>query len=135
MSQAAPSTPSAAPEWFERRVRRGLAALTALRLDGHPPADVIEATAKVWVQALWPGRAWDEALDAARIGEAFRLLALHETRWPTPAHFLRSLPARPAQRALPEPAISAEQREQVRAMLSEFAQRIRSGDRHARRPN
>jgi len=134
MSAAAPA-PSAAADWFERRIRRGLAALTALRLDGHPPADVIEATAKVWVQALWPGRAWDEALDAARIGEAFRLLALHETRWPTPAHFLRSLPARPAQRALPEPAISAEQREQVRAMLSEFAQRIRSGDRHARRPN
>lgn len=133
MSAAAPSS---APDWFERRVRRGLAALTALRLDGHPPADVIEATAKVWVQALWPGRAWDEALDAARIGEAFRLLALHETRWPTPAHFLRVLPARPVQRALPEPEPSAEQRAQVRTMLAEFAQRIRvGGDRHARRPH
>lgn len=104
--------------WFDRRIRRGLAALMTLRMEAHPPADTVEATAKVWAQALWPGRAWDEALDAARIGEAFRQITLHETHWPTPAVFLRYLPERAPQAALPPPASTAEDKARARAILA-----------------
>lgn len=121
----------AAAPWFERRIRRGLAALMTLRMEGHPPADTVEATAKVWAMALWPGRAWDEALDAERIGEAFRQIALHETRWPTPAVFLRHLPAREPQKSLPPPKPTDEEKERARAILAEAARLLRG--KHARR--
>ena len=112
---------SAAPApWFVRRIRRGLAALVALRLDGHPAADMVEATAQVWVQALWPTRAWAQDLDNARIGEAFRQITLHETRWPAPAVFLRYLPAREALPALPAPAMTAEQKAANKARLAKM---------------
>lgn len=111
--------------WFERRIRRGLAALMTLRMDGHPPADTVEATAKVWSQALWPGRAWDESLDAERIGETFRQIALHETRWPTPAVFLRHLPARAPQKSLPPPPATEEERARARAILAGLAKKLR----------
>ncbi|TCS69746.1 hypothetical protein EDC61_11946 [Sulfuritortus calidifontis] len=118
---------AAQPEpWFERRIKRGLAALMALRMEGHPPADTVEATAKVWVQALWPGRAWVEALDADRIGEAFRQITLHETRWPTPAVFLRYLPARMPQKSLPPPAQTAEEKERARAILAGIMEALKS---------
>ncbi len=121
----------AAAPWFERRIRRGLAALMTLRMEGHPPADTAEATAKVWAMALWPGRAWDEALDAERIGEAFRQITLHETRWPTPAVFLRHLPARAPQKSLPPPKPAAEEKERARAILAEAVRVLRG--KHARR--
>lgn len=110
---------SETPEaWFERRIRRGLAWLMTLRMEAHPPADTVEATAKVWALALWPGRAWCEQLDSERIGEAFRQITLHETRWPTPAVFLRHLPARAPQKSLPPPKQTAEEREKARAILA-----------------
>lgn len=119
-----------APEpWFERRIRRGLAALMTLRMDGHPPADTVEATAKVWAQALWPGRAWDDALDAARIGEAFRRIALHETRWPAPAVFLRHLPARAPQAALPPLKPDPEQVRAIRERLAALKHKLTEGHR------
>lgn len=123
--------------WFEKRIRRGLAALVTLRLDSHPPADTVEATAKVWGQSLWPGRDWDETRDAARIGEAFRQIALHETRWPAPATFLRHLPARAPQASLPAPAATAEDKARARSILSGIQDMLtRKGVLHAapRRP-
>lgn len=108
-----------AEAWFERRIRRGLAALITLRMEGHPPADTVDATAKVWVQALWSDRLWDERLDDPRIGEAFRSIVVHETRWPTPAAFLRHLPARPEPPRLEPPKPTPEQREQIRALLQQ----------------
>ncbi len=111
--------------WFEKRIRRGLAALMTLRMEAHPPADTVEATAKVWAQALWPGRAWSEELDGGRIGEAFRRVALHETRWPTPAVFLRYLPARPEPVRLPPPPPTAAQRERALAILAGIAESLK----------
>lgn len=112
-------------EWFERRIRRGLAALLTLRMEGHPPADTVEATAKVWAQALWPGRHWDERLDGQRIGEAFRQITLHETRWPTPAVFLRYLPARETRQSLPPPRMTDEEKARARAILAGISQMLR----------
>ena len=111
---------SAPAPWFVRRIRRGLAALVALRLDGHPAADMVEATAQVWVQALWPTRAWAQDLDNARIGEAFRQITLNETRWPAPAVFLRHLPARAPVAALPAPKLSAAEKEANKARLAKM---------------
>lgn len=106
--------------WFAKRIRRGLAALVALRLEGHPAADMVEATAQVWVQALWPGRVWEEGADMGRIGEAFRQLALQETRWPAPAVFLRYLPARAPSTALPAPKMTQEEKDRNRARLQKM---------------
>ena len=117
------SAPVPAP-WFAKRIRRGLAALVALRLDGHPAADMVEATAQVWVQALWPTRAWVQDLDNARIGEAFRQITLTETRWPAPAVFLRYLPAREALPALPAPAMTAEQKAANKARLQAMLDKL-----------
>lgn len=119
------SDQSHAPLWFERRIRRGLAALMTLRMEGHPPADTVQATALVWVQALWPGRAWDETLDAQRIGEAFRLIALYETRWPTPAVFLRYLPARAPQKRLPAPPLTDEEKQRAREVLAKIQEMLK----------
>ena len=110
--------------WFAKRIRRGLAALVALRLEGHPAADMVEATAQVWVQALWPGRVWEEAADSGRIGETFRQITLHETRWPAPAVFLRYLPAREALPALPAPAMTAEQKAANKARLQAMLDKL-----------
>ena len=122
--------------WFAKRIRRGLAALVALRLEGHPAADMVEATAQVWVQALWPGRVWEEAADSGRIGETFRQITLHETRWPAPAVFLRYLPARAPLAALPAPKLSAAEKEANKArlqkMLDELAGRFEMDNPHVR---
>lgn len=119
-------TDRAAPQpWFSRAIRRGLAALMTLRMEAHPPADTVEATAKVWVQALWPGRAWDEEIDAARIGEAWRQIALHETRWPTPAVFMRYLPSRVPHKSLPPPPMTEAERERARAILAGIGDMLR----------
>jgi hypothetical protein len=123
------------PPWFERRIKHGLAALLTLRLDGHPPADVVEATARVWALALWPGRAWIEKGDGERIGEAFRVCALRETRWPTPAVLLRYLPPRAEPPALPRPRPDPALRAQVLAQLRHVTQRLRErSERPAVRP-
>lgn len=116
-----------APEaWFSRRIRRGLAALIALRLEGHPPADVVEATAQVWVTALWPYCRWREEVDSERIGEAFRLLALSATRWPSPAEFLRRLPARRevTPPCLPPLRITEQERLEFQAYLQDALKKI-----------
>lgn len=115
-----------APEaWFERRIRRGLAALMTLRMEGHPPADTVEATAKVWAQALWHGRVWVDELDSARIGESFRQITLHETRWPSPAVFLRCLPTRPQKPSLPPPGTTPDEKARARAILAVVADMLK----------
>lgn len=114
------NAPTVPPDWFEKRIKRGLAALLTLRMEAHPGADTVEATAKVWVHALWPGRAWDEEADAPRIGEAFRQITLCETRWPTPAVFLRHLPARAPVPQLPAPKPDPDARARIRAKIAEL---------------
>lgn len=111
-------------QWFVRCIRRGLAALIALRLAGHPPADTIDATAQVWVAALWP-IGWRPD-DSARISEAFRQLALLAERWPVPAEFLRCLPPRPEPvfQPLPPPALTEEELAEHRAYLHEALKKL-----------
>lgn len=93
-----------APEWFRQSIAEGLIRLVACALPGQPPADTIALTREVWIDALWPGIAWDETVDRARIKEGFRRLCGELDRWPNPVHLRQRLPARPPPVALPRPA-------------------------------
>lgn len=118
----------AAQAWFERAIAVGLSRLAALQLPGTPPdAATAAACRSVWVDALWPGRMWVQALDEARIAEAFGLLALRVRRWPAPAEFLEALPARPEAIKLPEPAPDPQARARMQAMLAELRAKMRTG--------
>lgn len=118
---------SAMPEaWFDRAIAVGLARLAVLGLPGTPIDEPSSAACRaVWVDALWPGRAWDRAQDEPRIEAAFRRLALDVTRWPAPRQFLDALPARPEPTKLPPPKMTEEERAKARAMLAGLVQKLR----------
>ncbi|TCS70695.1 hypothetical protein EDC61_11422 [Sulfuritortus calidifontis] len=116
----------AAPGWLVAEVAEGIQRLLVLRLDGCPPADAVEAVALAWADALIVrGVAWDEALDAPRLREAFRRLAAHCTRWPAPAAIWEHMPARPEQAKLPPPKVSDEDRKRALRMLAELRDKLR----------
>jgi hypothetical protein len=117
----------AVPGWLLAEVAGGIQRLLVLRLEGCPPADAVEALALAWADALLVrGGAWDEALDAPRLREAFRRLAAHVQRWPAPADIWAHLPERPRQPELPPPPMSAAQREKVRAILQQLRHKMAS---------
>lgn len=87
--------------FVKKEVLEGLQLLFSLRLQGSPPADAIEATARGWLIALEPRTAgFEEQLDAGRIAKAFQLLAAQAVRWPPPAAMLELLPERPKPKLL-----------------------------------
>lgn len=91
-------------QWFLDEIRRGLAALAVLSLDGTPAMDVLaEATPKVWAAALWGGRAWEQERDVPRIRAAFRMIAASALRWPAPRQLAEALPTERPRAALPAP--------------------------------
>ena len=112
-----------AEAWFRRAVAEGLTRLVALSLPGTPPAETIKLTREAWIEALWEGRAWNEA-DASRIAAGFRALARRVDRWPVPRMLLEHMPSRPEPPKLPAPGPTAEQREhaqrRLRSMLNEL---------------
>lgn len=79
-------------EWLNDEIRRGLSKLLCLRLDGTPPADMIEGTAHAWLEALSFRRAWEPERDIPRIREAFTTLLRNSRRWPNIPDFDASLP-------------------------------------------
>lgn len=117
---------AAAPGWFVACVRRNLAGLVALHLDGHPSADTIDQVAQAWIAVLWPERGWCAHRDPARIAEAFRRLAAVSHRWPSPAAFLVHLPAAPQPAALPRPRAPVDRQalERLRAVRRRLALRL-----------
>lgn len=120
-----------AADWFRREISVGLARLLALGLPGAPIDEAAtKACREVWIDAMWLGRAWDERLDATRLREGFRLLAVRVERWPAPKHLLDALPARIEPLALdaPRPAVTDEQRAKLRAILAGLrdAMKVRS---------
>lgn len=102
---------AAAPDWFSDQVIEGVQMLYALSLAGCPPAETVQLTAQVWIQALWGAqRCTDPALDRERLQAAFLAVARLAERWPAPRAVLDHLPARREATALAEPAISDTQR-------------------------
>lgn len=110
------STP---PAWFDAAIADGLQRLYALSLPRTPSADVLYGTAAVWVDALWPTRAWDETRDTPRLQTSFVRLCSVAEQWPAPAMLLRYLPE--AQRTQPalERFWTAEEMEDGRRKLRE----------------
>jgi len=115
------------PIWFDRQIRRGLAALMTLRLEGHPAADTIDMTAKVWAQALYPNRQWNQKTDVARLGEAFRRLASTKERWPAPVELVRRLPPPPDLPTLPQRQWTEDERDTTMRNLARLKEEIRRG--------
>jgi hypothetical protein len=116
-----------APGWMVAEVAEGIQRLLVLRLEGCPPADAVEAVALAWVDALLARYArWDEALDAPRIRQGFRILSAQSKRWPAPAFLLEAMPPRPEPKQLPPPALSAEDRARFSAMLRDLKERFAS---------
>lgn len=111
-----------AAHWLTREIGTGLAKLLALRLDGCPSDDLIEATVSTWIEMLTFNRVWDEARDAPRIRHAFRVLGSTRTEWPAPANLVEHLPPVEKQLALPEkpinPDVAQANIERIRRMLS-----------------
>lgn len=114
-----------APEWFRRAVADGLKVLVALSLPGEPALDLMPATKRLWIHLLWnSNRAW-QAEDAARLLEAFTLLATRIDRWPAPRQLLDAVPRRKAPPALSGPRAD---RETAREYLNKMRDMLKGVD-------
>lgn len=111
-----------APDWLRVEVVSGLQRLLLLALEGGPALDSIEGVAMAWVDAcmVWP-IGWEQAADAPRLRQGFRLLAASCRRWPSPVQLREALPPRQAPPALPAPAVdaarAAEVQREIRSIL------------------
>jgi len=110
-----------APDWFRRTVADGLKVLVALSLPGEPALDLMPATKRLWIHLLWSShRVWRED-DAARLLEAFTILATRIDRWPAPRQLLDAIPRRKQPPALPakraDPAVARQYLDEIRQML------------------
>ena len=80
-------------DWINDTLRHGLVKLLSLRLNGCPPDDMVELTARTWLEAVLDGSEWDEHRDEPRMRAAFVTLAKTRDSWPAPKHFLDAIPA------------------------------------------
>lgn len=109
-----------AEKWFESEVARGMQALMVLRLPGAPPEDAITLTLDVWLNALEDWIVWNEEQDTPRIQKAFKTLIRKSEKWPAPKHLIEALPERIHMPALPEPPLTAEERQRNKARLAKL---------------
>jgi hypothetical protein len=89
-------TSSPPPPWFTQLIGEGLASLYLLSLDGCPAADSTSAVTGLWSRLVWEGahRDWHEQADTPCIRRAFKSIATHSDRWPTPSKLIGALPER-----------------------------------------
>lgn len=66
--------------------------MLSLRLNGCPPDDMIELTARTWLETVTDGREWERGRDEPRMRAAFVTLAKTRESWPAPKHFLEAIP-------------------------------------------
>lgn len=117
-------------DWLRFEIASGLQKLLALRLIGTPPEDSIVGTAEVWLEAIGNGGVqWVEHLDRERVRRAFQTLFRICDRWPAPKLFLDNLGNRDPPKALPEPPITPEARERIRARLREISASLANSKR------
>lgn len=120
------------PPWLGEIVKKIIAKMIALRVPGGPAAKMVPHMVSVWCEALMAtGIAWNRELDEERLRRAWKSMLPHLESWPTPAVFLRHLPARGPQKSLPPPKPTDEEKERARAVLAEAARLLRG--KHARR--
>ena len=116
----------ALPTTVHNAVIDGIQRLYALRLEGAPPADSLQATATVWLDTLGYKRSWGED-DAVRVARAFAGLCAACRRWPAPAQFFDHLPPPPPPPALPAPVLTAEEHRANTDWLERLTQKLRWG--------
>lgn len=92
-------------DWINDTIRHGLVKLLSIRLNGCPPDDMIELTARTWLEAVMDGRDWDRQRDEPRMQAAFVTIAKTRETWPAPKHFIDAIPPVP-----PAPAIGYERK-------------------------
>ena len=78
--------------WINDVIRQGLVKMLSLRLNGCPPDDMIELTARTWLETVTDGREWERGRDESRMRAAFVTLAKIRETWPAPKHFLEAIP-------------------------------------------
>ena len=110
-----------AAQFLNDAVLTGLQRLLALRLVGSPPADAIELTASVWIDAIvrYP-IAWNEQLDAWRLQAGFDQLVWRSERWPTVKHLIDSLPKRLPPPPLPKPVMTKRMQQEGKQRLKKI---------------
>jgi len=114
-----------APKWFRKRVSDGLIRFVSLSLPGVPSNETIGLTKEFWIDVLWDAKHWEEELDAQRITNAFRSLAIKADRWPLPRHLVDNLPPRLERKKLAltlSPEQRATNRQRLKAMMEEVFQ-------------
>ena len=116
------------PAWLMDLVKARMERLVILGLEGRPLGRAMGEVVRIWAQVIAARlpRASAE-IDAPRLHVAFDALEACCTRWPAPAQLWEHLPARPPVPQLPPPPMSEEQRQRVRAMLADVAQRLKGG--------
>ena len=103
-----------------------IAKCIALRLPGGPSRESAPDMVAVWCEALMAARIdWDRERDGQRLQQAWKSMLPTLERWPTPGEFMRHLPARAPQAALPPPPTTAEDKERARAVLAGIARMLR----------
>lgn len=112
-------------EWLREEILTGLQKLLALRLPGTPPEDAIVGTAEVWIEGIGCSRIkWDEQLDRDRVRLAFATLFRSCEYWPSPKLFLDRLGSRAPPKALPEPPLTPDERQQVKNKLRAIVEQL-----------
>lgn len=100
-----------------------------LSLNRQPAADLIEGTAGTWLEAIYSNRTWERERDTPRFRQAFATLFCECDEWPSPAYFLRSLPAAPKQYYVATGALSDKTHHaaspQVQAVIDDLAKKLR----------
>lgn len=108
-----------------------IAKLIALRMPGGPSSKMVPHMVSVWCEALMAVNIqWNETLDKPRLRAAWKAMLPTLDQWPTPAQFLRHMPARAPKTALPRPARSQEAKERACASLTRIADILKKGGVH-----
>lgn len=114
------------PPWLGEIVKAMIAKMIAMRLPGGPAAKMVPHMVSVWCEALMSKPVqWDRDLDEPRLRAAWKSMLQTLEQWPTPAVFLRHLPARAPRRSLPPPPPAEDEKAMARAILAGIANMLK----------
>lgn len=106
-------------DWLLAEILAGMQRMLCLSLDRAPAAEMIEGTARAWLDAVADVRPWDYVRDRPCVREAFLRMQRTRTRWPAPADFLAALP--PILTVPTAEAAADAEMDRLRADLAHFA--------------
>lgn len=113
-------------DWLRTLIADGLAAMVAMILDGAPGAEMICRTADTW-QHVMVGSCTIEAVDSARVKQAFSRLLKAVEKWPEPKAIWSHMPRRPEQERLPGPDRSDQACRMAKEGIKQMRQQLAGG--------